>query len=642
MESIVKVKDNDLFLKDDYEDYNNRSLLNGKRRMPFKKFYIYKNNEIVIENNKQTGEIEILEKLPNKKIPNTYMIIYLDPVGRLSFMIMREHKILPDVKVLEKAESSPPHKILKFSFFRSLFIFGIIRFRYSNMLDVKIAIGYDKSLNYDFKYILPRFLRKIFSENTNKFSLLTQLGFCRVKLKDVLHKYEQSSEINNPIYIKSHTFDDLNYYYPLKFNGYDSYDKKHYIYSSRRYTIKKNRIQTFLRKSITGQLVLVVSDYLNKTVEIKEILAKLFTLITPKKSYDIYFEKFSSGASESAFEVFKYAKSQNDKKAVYILNKKHEKFKELQNHFGQDSIVAHNSIKSFYSIFNADKLISSDLSTHILRNLYDNSKNLKKVILNTNKKIFLQHGISLATNVFERGYYNKKVPIAPDYVVTNSKVESSYFMKYPKYKSDQLIQAGTPNLDLYVKEKEHSKNEISFLLTWRPWDLTGRIESNSYIDRYLQFLKLVKKEKFYDSKKINLILHPKAKLLLENQFNDIYESIQQFLYDGDIKDALLSSKVVITDYSSICFYAFAGGSNVVYFWGDKELAESEYGAPNILQKNNCFGDIAYDLEESLHEKIVKNYSIEQQEKYIEKFNELVEYTSGKNTQNVYRFIKSII
>lgn len=641
MNSIIKAKDDNLFLKDDYEDYNNRSLLNSKRRMPFKKFYIYRHGEIVTANNKQTDEIEILEKFPNRKIPNTYLVVYFDPIGRLSFMIMKEHTTLPDVKVLEKAESSPPHKIFKFGFIRSLFIFGIIRFRYSNMSNVKVAIGYDKSLNYDFHYILPRFIRKFFSENTNKFAILTQLGFCRIRLKDILYKYEESSEINNPIYIKSQTFDDLHYYYPLKFNGYDVYDKEHYIYSSRRYTIKKNRIQTFLRKSITGQLVLVISDYLNKTIVMKEILAKVFTLITPMKNYDIYFEKFSSGASESAFEVFKYAKFRNDKNAVFILNKNHEKFNELQLYYGKDSIVAHNSMKAFYFIFNAEKLISSDLSTHILRNLYDNSKNLKKIILKTNKKIFLQHGVSLATNVFERGYYNKKVPIAPDYIVTNSKVESNYFMKYPKYTSNQLIQTGTPNLDLYVKEKNQNKNEISFLLTWRPWDLTGKIDNNSYIDRYLQFLRLIKEKDFYKSKKINIILHPKAKLLLENQFSDIYDSIQPFIYDGDIKSALLRSKVVITDYSSICFYAFAGGSNIIYFWGDKELAESEYGAPNILQINNCFGDIVYDLEESLHEIIIENYSREQKEEHIEKFAKLVECTDGKNTENVYNFIKNV-
>ncbi|GAB2570779.1 CDP-glycerol glycerophosphotransferase family protein [Gracilibacillus alcaliphilus] len=641
MESIVNKRGKYLFLKDDLEDFNRISLINSNRRMPFKKFYVYRQGKIVVDANKQNDDIEILEKYPNPFLHNTHVVIYWDPSGRLSFMIMREHRILSDVKVLEKAESTPAHRMFTFGFSTSLYLIGALRFRYANMSEVKLAVGYDKSLAYDFKYFLPRAVRKLAAERTNKLILLTQLGFCRLKLSDVLQKYKDTSEINNPMYIKAKTFDGLYYYYPLKQNGYDSYDKNHYLYSSRRYTLEKNIIQAFLRKSITGQYVLVISDYLNKNIPIKEIWAKFLSLFGKKKKLDIYFEKFANGASESAFEVFKYAKSQHDKKAVYILNAAHKRFQALQAQYGKDSVVAHNSVKAFYYIFHADKLISSDLPTHIMRNLYDNSKYIKEVILRTNKKIFLQHGVSLATNVFERGYYNRKVPIAPDYIVTNSAMESAYFMKYPKYEREQLIQEGTPNLDLYVHDQNRKKQEISFLLTWRPWDVTGKIEKDSYIDRYLQFLKLIQAHDFYQSIQVNLILHPKAKLLIEHQFADVYEAIERFIYEGDIKEALLRSKVVITDYSSICYYAFAGGSNIIYFWGDKELAENEYGAPNILQMDNRFGDVVYQIDDSLHEAIIQNYTIEQPDPYTENYHQLVECTSGHNTENVYRAIKKL-
>ncbi|WP_235817493.1 CDP-glycerol glycerophosphotransferase family protein [Gracilibacillus timonensis] len=641
MEPIVKKRGKQLFLKDGFGDFNQISLMNGKRRMPFKKFYVYQHDEIVVYPNRVDHHIKILEKHPNPLLKNTFVVLYLDPIGRLSFMIMKRHRSLPDEKVLEKAESTPPHRVFTCGLLANLFIIGAIRFRYANMSEVNIAIGYDKALDYDFKYFLPRFIRKKLAENTNKLVLLSQLGFCRIKLSEVLRKYQDSSEINNPMYIKSLTLDGLSYYYPLKFNGYDRYDKNHYIYSSRRYTLERHQIQSFLRKSITGQLVLVISDYLNKAIPIKEKVAKWLSVFGQKRSRDIYFEKFASGASESAFEVFQYAKSQHDNKAVFVLDKSHEQFQTLQSHYGKDSVVAHNSVKAFYAIFHADKLISSDLPTHILRNLYDNSRQLKKVILQSDKKIFLQHGISLATNVFERGYYNRKVPIAPDYIVTNSDLESSYFIQYPKYEPSQLIQKGTPNLDLYVQERKQEKQEISFLLTWRPWDVTGKIEENSYIDRYLQFFQMIQTHDFYQEIPVNLILHPKAKLLIENQFADVYASIEKFIYEGDIKDALLRSKVVITDYSSICYYAFAGGSNIIYFWGDKALAEQEYGAPNILQEENCFGDVVYHVDEQLHHAILTNYHREQPDQYVQNYAELVEYTDGDNTKNVYRAIQAI-
>lgn len=226
-------------------------------------------------------------------------------------------------------------------------------------------------------------------------------------------------------------------------------------------------------------------------------------------------------------------------------------------------------------------------------------------------------------------------------MVTNSELESSYFMKYPKFRRNQLIQLGIPNLDLYIQKKDNKKEDITFMLTWRPWDLTGKVEKNSYIDRYMQFLDIIKNDSFYQNKNINVILHPKAKLMLENQFPEVYNNFQKYLYEGDIKDALLQSKVLITDYSSICYYAFAGGSNIIYFWGDKEIAENEYGSPNILQMDNRFGDVSFDIINSLNKLVKENYKINQRIEYRANYAKLIEYTSGNNTYNVYNAIKKL-
>lgn len=335
--------------------------------------------------------------------------------------------------------------------------------------------------------------------------------------------------------------------------------------------------------------------------------------------------------------MFKLSKKYNDKNSVYILDKHHDQFNKLRKIYGKKSVVAHNSIRGFINIFNANKIISSDLSTHMFRTLYDNSRFLKSKINNNNKKIFLQHGISLATNVFERGYFNPKVPIAPDFIVTNSEVEQNLFKIYTDYKPKQLILTGTPNLDLYVKNTE-KQTDITFMLTWRPWDLVGEISSNSYIDRYLQFIKLINELHFAEN--VNVILHPKAREILTEQFPDVLKSIEEYLYEGDIKEALMKSKVLITDYSSICFYAYAGGSKVIFFWGDKEESEKQYGAKNILQEENAFGDIIYDIDNKLLKTIKDNfYNNYENKQYRKNFNKLVEKTDGNNTENIYKLIK---
>ena len=86
--------------------------------------------------------------------------------------------------------------------------------------------------------------------------------------------------------------------------------------------------------------------------------------------------------------MFKLSKKYNDKNSVYILDKHHDQFNKLRKIYGKKSVVAHNSIRGFINIFNANKIISSDLSTHMFRTLYDNSRFLKSKINNNNKKIF--------------------------------------------------------------------------------------------------------------------------------------------------------------------------------------------------------------------------------------------------------------
>lgn len=179
------------------------------------------------------------------------------------------------------------------------------------------------------------------------------------------------------------------------------------------------------------------------------------------------------------------------------------------------------------------------------------------------------------------------------------------------------------------------------MLTWRPWDITGNLGEDTYIDRYLQFLNLIISDSFYKGIKVNITLHPKARLLLINQFPEVYDNIKNYIFEGEIKDAVLNSKILITDYSSICYYAFAGGSNIIYFWGDKELAENEYGSPNILQDDNRFGDVVYDIDTKLNECIQRNYNKAQEPFYKSRYKKLVEYTDGNNTEKVYEYIKNL-
>lgn len=625
-------KSNEIILNDGYCDFNGNTILLKKRGNINHKYYIYdrKSEKPVIVKDIVPMTIIGVEESSKFKI-----IFYVDTHYKLSFVKTKKHKFLSEREIIDKVEKSPFVNIKVFNLFQSIIFIGLLRFRTYSYKDVELSLGYNKAQNLKVHFLFPKFLREKFSMNTNKIALLTHIFWSRAPLAHINNQYNIDSNINVPVFIKVINR-KFNYYFNLKGNTKDKYNKKHYLFNTRSSRVTRENIEIFVRKSITGQFVLVITSELKNRIKFIESIAYLVSLLHKnKRIYNIYFEKFCEGASESGFELFKQA-VKKDKKSVYILDKSNNNYNILKETYSRN-IVAKNSFSAFYRIFLANSFISSDLVTHIQRRLYDNDQLLKRKILFNKKKVFLQHGVCLATNVFERGYYNTRVPIAPDFIVVNSEFEKEKFLHYTNYTSNELIKTGLPNLDLYVDSRDKIKDEITFLLTWRPWDLTGKLEKHSYISRYIQFIEMIENNDFYKDKKINIVLHPKSENILKSQFPSIYHKNEKYLYQGDIKEALLKTKVLITDYSSVSFYGFAGGSNVLFFWGDKSLAEKEYGAPNILQKDIAFGDIAYNFED-IHSLVLKNYHNPQKEIYITKYRTLVEYQEGNNTENTYKYL----
>ena len=66
---------------------------------------------------------------------------------------MNSNPKLSREEIIEKAESNPPQKLYVKAFLANFYIFGVMRFRYANMKKVYVALGYDKSLSYEYKII---------------------------------------------------------------------------------------------------------------------------------------------------------------------------------------------------------------------------------------------------------------------------------------------------------------------------------------------------------------------------------------------------------------------------------------------------------------------------------------------------------
>lgn len=633
----LKLGTSTIQLNKPFTTYKGKTNLLSEKIKKNRRYFIYKDNKKI----KQKGKkLQILEKLV---LGDELIVVFIDNNQLVSFVKISSRYLNKNLaSVLRKIILTPKYKMLTFLFMKRVWNIGVLSI---DDIDTQpsITIGKNKNIEIKLHYLFSKNIRKKFIKRKGSF-LYKLMGVClgNVKVDKLYDQYIQDSDMNLPFFLKINLKDNTNYYYPLKYHPGDEYAGKHYIYNTRSISINKNN-EVFIRKSVTGQYVAVITTKLSKIIILKEHVAHFINkLLNKPKNNLVFFEKFAEGASESAFELFK-SFVETESNAYYILSDlphTHKLFVELQKKYGK-KIIKKNSYRYFKIIFGAKAFISSDLVSHIQRRLYDNDKYIKEAILNNKYKFFLQHGPSLATNVFARGYFNKKVPNTPNYISVNSDFEKDLFMEHTEFEDHELLKCGMGNMDLYVNSRNETKDSITFLLTWRPWDLLGEIKEDSYIGRYLTFLDIVKNDPFYKDKKVHLILHPKARTFIKEQMPETFEKIKKLIYLGDIKDAVIDSKILITDYSSLAYYGFAGGANVIFYWEDKVKCEKEYGAPNILQADNCFGAIAENMNE-LNELIKEEYSQKQDFMYKVKFHQLVETSEGDNIHNLKKTILSIL
>ena len=141
-------------------------------------------------------------------------------------------------------------------------------------------------------------------------------------------------------------------------------------------------------------------------------------------------------------------------------------------------------------------------------------------------------------------------------------------------------------------------------------------------------------EKYIDKSKILIISHPKAKILLEQ--TDLKDS----LWNEPISKALEKTKLIITDYSSVCYNTFYQGGGVVFFQPDLDLYEKENGKL-IPYNEEYIGKRAFDmyeLEEIIKQTIKNNkidLSIVRTREYEENYKTINEFSDGKNIERIY-------
>lgn len=475
------------------------------------------------------------------------------------------------------------------------------------------------------KEYTPKFIFKYM--DIKKIRVLTNIYILKIPIEDL-----KELPINNKIEIKDITKEGRNYRSVL---GYSIFSKKCKYKLSNIKVSQNKETSMYIRQDFNNKMILTVREY-NKTDSFKEQLklnfAKLISKLGDKEKVLLY-EKESEKYEESASIVFEKLIEAGYKNVYFVIDKKSVYVNNIDEKY-KKNIIWKYSIKHYVLFFNAKTFIGTESPSHALELRTANKNVIKRVYGNQFKYVFLQHGVMYMVSLNSKGrsFFRKgKLMPSDSKIVVSSEEEANHFIELGGYTREELYLTGLPKFDKNTINE--NPNKIVVMPTWRPWEY-NQIRSNYSETGYYKMLEEILNaipNKLLE----NLIIlpHPLVKDSLINTEISKY-MIEECKYDEILKQ----TKVLITDYSSIAYDAFYRGSNVIFWWKEKEECMENYGGHLMLNETNVFGDVCFNKDE-LSNVIESNYDNIQTDKFIEKYQKIVEFKDGENTNRLIECLK---
>ena len=254
------------------------------------------------------------------------------------------------------------------------------------------------------------------------------------------------------------------------------------------------------------------------------------------------------------------------------------------------------------------------------------------------KFVFLQHGIIYMKNLGINSTFQKGKEGECDYIIVSSEKEKDIVVDMLGYDEQQILKTG---LGMYSNIKynhinQQSEDYITIMLTWKPYEeQLYEFEKSSYYQNVIEIYNMLKK--YINPNRIMIISHPKAQVLAENT------DLKDTLWQRPISEALNKTKLLITDYSSICYNAFYHGAGVIFYQEDLKLYEEENGEL-IPSDDEYIGKRAFSMEEleNIIKESVKDEKIDLNKlrtpDYEKNYKTINEFSDGKNIDRIYNEI----
>ena len=503
----------------------------------------------------------------------------------------------------------------------NIFLMGFLSIRDKNSkIDrEKLKLQINKK-EYDIKFLFKRI------SNIRFIAIISNLYIIKIPLEDLM----TNNIHNKPFFVYKNGREDDKW--SLRYSVLKS--KPRYLNSKIR-IIKEKNTSVYIRQSAKNRLIITVRE-INRTDYFKEQLKIKLAYIFSKFIFSnkiIMYEKHSERYEESASVVYEKLINEGYKNIRYIINKDNKVLDNIDKKH-KKYMVYRNSFKHYLLFFSAKAFIGTESPGHAIELRIANKYAAQRIYNSKFKYVFLQHGVMYMVSLDSKGrsFFRKDggMPLNSK-IVVSSELEAKHFIELAGFEKEDLYITGLPKYDINKKDKDADR--IVIMLTWRPWEyniLRNDINKAPYYKTLKKIINAIPKQL---RKKVILMPHP---LTLESlRKSDLSKYIlKNFTYN----DVLKRTKVLITDYSSIAYDAFYRGSNVIFYWEEKDFCMEQYEGHLMLNEENVYGKVCYNNRE-LCKTIKSEYKNGQDSEYIEKYRKIVEFHDNKNTERLIELLK---
>ena len=343
-------------------------------------------------------------------------------------------------------------------------------------------------------------------------------------------------------------------------------------------------------------------EYDHLGFRVKELTAfAAYYLLKPywdSRHIQLVYEKFCMMAQDNGYYFFKYCMDHEEEKRqnnhiYYVITKDAPDRKKLDAY--QSRLVDFMSIRHMIYMIAAELLVSTDTRNHLYAMRQRGS--ILKRYLRKKPLVFLQHGVTALKKV--DFFYGKGKSGSCDLFVVTSDFEKKIIEDYFGYAEDESVNSGFARWDV-LEDKSEGLREILIMPTWRAWLENVTLEEFKESDYFRNYMELLNSPRFHSFLEKNDLL---ANFYLHSKFR---EFIQDFSVESDrirlivfgeepANELMMRCKMLVTDYTSVCWDVFYLDKPVVFFQFDRDKYMEAHGSYLDMDRE-LFGDCAQDVD----------------------------------------------